>query len=76
MKADPEDSHKPYLPLWPVSDRANSGRAHSSLALERLLAELVDLRLMLRDDGHYLSLAICAERNAHGECSAFGAPLL
>jgi ribosomal peptide maturation radical SAM protein 1 len=36
---------------------------YSRPALERLLAELVALRLMLHDDGHYLSLAICA----HGE---------
>lgn len=36
---------------------------YSRPALERLLAELVDLQLMLREDGHYLSLAICA----HGE---------
>ena len=36
---------------------------YSRPALERLLAELVNLRLMLRDDGHYLSLAICT----HGE---------
>lgn len=40
---------------------------YSRPALERLLEELVDLRLMLRDDGHYLSLAICAEQNAPGE---------
>lgn len=40
---------------------------YSRPALERLLAELVDLRLMLRDDGHYLSLAICAEQSAAGE---------
>jgi len=36
---------------------------YSRPVLERLLAELVNLRLMLRDDGHYLSLAICT----HGE---------
>jgi ribosomal peptide maturation radical SAM protein 1 len=40
---------------------------YSRPALERLLAELVELQLMLRDDRHYLSLAICAEQNAPGE---------
>jgi hypothetical protein len=40
---------------------------YSRPALELLLAELVELKLMLREDGHYLSLAICAEQNAHVE---------
>jgi len=40
---------------------------YSRPALERLLAEMVGLRLMLRDDGHYLSLAIYAEQSAMGE---------
>ena len=40
---------------------------YSRPALERLLAELVDLKLMLQEDGRYLSLAICAEQNAHVE---------
>jgi ribosomal peptide maturation radical SAM protein 1 len=33
---------------------------YSRAELERLLAELVDLRLMLHDDSRYLSLATCA----------------
>jgi ribosomal peptide maturation radical SAM protein 1 len=33
---------------------------YSMAGLERLLAELVDLRLILHDDGRYLSLATCA----------------
>jgi hypothetical protein len=33
---------------------------YSRPGLERLLAELVDLRLMVQEDGHYLSLAIHA----------------
>ena len=40
---------------------------YSGLALERLLVELVDLQLMLHEDGRYLSLAICTEQNAPGE---------
>jgi ribosomal peptide maturation radical SAM protein 1 len=35
---------------------------YSRAELEHLLAELVDLRLMLSDDGRYLSLATCFER--------------
>jgi ribosomal peptide maturation radical SAM protein 1 len=56
--------HEPAGAIEPEGLREGE---YSRPALERLLAELVDLQLMLRDDGHYLSLAICAEQNAHVE---------
>lgn len=47
-----------YEPAGVIEPEGLREGTYSRPALERLLAELVDLRLMVRDDGHYLSLAI------------------
>ena len=46
-----------YEPAGAIEPEGLREGKYSRPALERLLAELVDLRLMVRDDGHYLSLA-------------------
>ena len=48
-------------PVGAIEPQGLKGGDYSRAELERLLAELVDLRLMLHDDGRYLSLATCAE---------------